>query len=419
MAKDNPNKFVFTAKYKGVKKTFSDNPLSVLGDYECPYCKEEITIEQVKEITSLSSSQEKRVKDSLVYLNKYREKFRLDSCLRKTHFIAQVLVETNVFKATTEGGSFFIGRLKLIHGRYFKSQAIDQTILDSLKTELKNIIKITDKDGKTVTKTNDQISSLIKNVTVDVKLLYAKHKGDDFLIKTVTEKKKDEKGVEKDEIKYKIYIKKHSAFPIQTLSRAYAGRLGNGDELSRDGYLFRGKGLKQLTGRANYKAFSDYRNKNPFTDDNSGNIDFTKVTDRANLKCNSDKISSKLMYGVQSAIWYWNTQNGHPYKDADKDDVKMVTKRVNGGFNGLEKRSDYTIEARCAFNTIKHYDDTFTKGSRSQKDNLIHNLRLIKEERKVVWQKKTLTIKADPEGVKLWEKHKAKPIGLKPQGIKE
>ena len=418
MSKENPNRFIFTARYKGVEKTFSDTPLIVHGDYECPHCKEEITLEQIKEITSLSASQEKRVKEALVFLNKYREKFKLDTCLRKAHFIAQVLVETNIFRATTEGGNFSVKRLKVIHGKYFKEQKIDQIILDSLKIRLNIIFKVTDKDGKVITKTNDQIANLVINQTVDVKFLYAKFKDDDLLIKTITKKVENDKGELTEEVEYYIYITKHEAFPVELLSRAYAGRLGNGDELSRDGYFFRGKGLKQLTGKANYKEFSNYRNNNPFPDDKTGEIDFTEISDINNLKCNSDKLSDELMYGVQSAIWYWNTQNGAPYKDADKDDVKMVTKRVNGGYNGLEKRAQYTIKARCSLNTINHYDKIFTKGSRSQKDKLIHNLRMIKEKRDVVWKGKTLIIESDPEGVKLWEKYKDKPIHIKTEDIK-
>ena len=388
-------------------------------DYTCQYCDDEITLEQIKEITSLNTDQEKRVIDSLVLLNKYRNNFKLDNCLRKVHFIAQILVETNIFKATTESGNFSIPRLKAIHGRYFKKQAIDDTILESLDEKLFEIFKVTDKDTKVIKKSSKEIKDLLKGLVVDTKKLYGKFESSDELVKTVKEKEIDEKGKEIEVVKCKIYITKHKAYAVQILSRAYAGRLGNGNELSRDGYFFRGKGLKQLTGRGNYKSFSEYRNANPFPGDDSGKIDFIKITDKENLECNSDLIASDLKYGVQSAIWYWNTQNGKAYRDADKDDVKMVSKRINGGYNGLEKRSKYTIKARVSLNAIKHYESIFEKGSKKQKDELIHNLRLIKEERTVEWQKKVLTIESDPEGLKLWDKYKAKPIKIEPKGLNE
>lgn len=84
-----------------------------------------------------------------------------------------------------------------------------------------------------------------------------------------------------------MLLKRSHAFPIEFLSRFYADRNGNkGGELSREGYMFCGRGVKQLTGRANYEAFSEFRKKHPFPDDPKEYIDFTEITDKENLKGN-------------------------------------------------------------------------------------------------------------------------------------
>lgn len=49
--------------------------------------------------------------------------------------------------------------------------------------------------------------------------------------------------------------------PEKIASRVYANRMGNGDEASKEGFLFRGRGALQTTGKSNYKALSEYLKK--------------------------------------------------------------------------------------------------------------------------------------------------------------
>lgn len=49
-----------------------------------------------------------------------------------------------------------------------------------------------------------------------------------------------------------------------------------------------------------------------------------------------------MIYSVQSAVWYWNEGNKKVYETADIDDVVKATKAVNGGYNGLDDRNEYT-----------------------------------------------------------------------------
>jgi len=103
-------------------------------------------------------------------------------------------------------------------------------------------------------------------------------------------------------------------------NRVYGGRMGNGDEHSGDGYAYCGRGLIQLTGHDNYKAFAD------------------------SLSSSIEEIVEFLQTFegcVQSACWFWETNDLNTLADAG--DIKGMTKRINGGYIGLEDR-------------VKHYE---------------------------------------------------------------
>jgi putative chitinase len=100
-------------------------------------------------------------------------------------------------------------------------------------------------------------------------------------------------------------------------NKVYANRMGNGNEASGDGYKFRGRGYLQVTGRSNYKLFSDYIGEDCVE--------------------NPDLVATK--YPMDSAIWFFDRNK--LWSLCDKDDhasVLAVTKRVNGGTNGLADR---------------------------------------------------------------------------------
>ena len=101
-------------------------------------------------------------------------------------------------------------------------------------------------------------------------------------------------------------------------SRVYGNRMGNGDEASKEGFKFRGRGYIQLTGKANYKAFSDFI--------------------KEDCVANPDLVSNK--YPMDSAVWFFDKNNLWDIcaKGADDATVTAVTKRVNGGTNGLADR---------------------------------------------------------------------------------
>lgn len=106
--------------------------------------------------------------------------------------------------------------------------------------------------------------------------------------------------------------------PEKIANKVYANRMGNGDEASGEGYKFRGRGYIQLTGKDNYKAFSDFIGED--------------------CVANPDLVATK--YPLTSAAFFFHKNKlwdicdkGHSH-----DVVTAVTKRVNGGTIGLEDR---------------------------------------------------------------------------------
>jgi putative chitinase len=106
--------------------------------------------------------------------------------------------------------------------------------------------------------------------------------------------------------------------PEKIANRAYADRMGNGDEASGDGFKYCGRGLIQLTGKANYTAFAQ-------------SID-TPVEE-------IPEFLATFEGAVQSACWFWESNNLNQY--ADTGDVLTMTKRINGGTLGLEDRQQH------------------------------------------------------------------------------
>jgi putative chitinase len=113
--------------------------------------------------------------------------------------------------------------------------------------------------------------------------------------------------------------------PEKIANRIYSSRMGNGDESSGDGYKYRGRGPIQLTGRSNYTQFA----KDMFDD-------WQNVVD------NPDWVTADRDFALMSAIWFWN-KNGLNVQ-ADNGDIKLMTKKINGGYIGLDDR-------------IKHYNE--------------------------------------------------------------
>jgi len=114
--------------------------------------------------------------------------------------------------------------------------------------------------------------------------------------------------------------------PEKIASKVYASRMGNGDESTKEGYKFSGKGYIQLTGKENYTNFAKFIGEDTVS--------------------NPDLVATK--YPLASAAFFFNTNKLWSIcdKGADIATITAVTKRVNGGTIGLEDR-------------IKHFNEFY------------------------------------------------------------
>jgi len=106
--------------------------------------------------------------------------------------------------------------------------------------------------------------------------------------------------------------------PEKIGSRVYANRMGNGNEASKEGFKFCGRGYIQLTGKENYSKFSKFIGED--------------------CVANPNLVATK--YALASAAFFFNSNNLWAVCDKGADDaaVTAVTKRVNGGTIGLADR---------------------------------------------------------------------------------
>lgn len=107
--------------------------------------------------------------------------------------------------------------------------------------------------------------------------------------------------------------------------KAYEGRKDLGNTQKGDGVKYKGRGLIQLTGRANYTKYKAY--------------------------CGFDVVSqpellARPIGAVRSSMWFWKQKALNYY--ADRDEFVKITKRINGGTNGLKQRETYLKRAKSA-----------------------------------------------------------------------
>ena len=111
--------------------------------------------------------------------------------------------------------------------------------------------------------------------------------------------------------------------PMKIANRVYASRMGNGPESSGDGWLFRGRGALQLTGRETYQAFANY-------------------IGRPDVMTNPDLVATELAF--ESALWFFDKNKLWSICDQGINDAAILalTKRINGGTHGLDDRKAKT-----------------------------------------------------------------------------
>lgn len=103
--------------------------------------------------------------------------------------------------------------------------------------------------------------------------------------------------------------------PKMIANKVYAFRMGNGGPGTNDGYNYRGRGAIQLTGKDNYQSFAA-----------DNNMTLQQAVDYL----------STPQGAIVSAGWFWSKRGLNALADAG--DMKEITHRINGGYNGLDER---------------------------------------------------------------------------------
>lgn len=124
---------------------------------------------------------------------------------------------------------------------------------------------------------------------------------------------------ESAELRYSEEIASGKAYDTGKL----AIKLGNTPEADGDGQKFKGRGLIQITGRANYEAYKKYCG-----------FDVVK----------QPELLAKPVGAIRSSMWFWKSKGLNEL--ADRDEFTAITKRVNGGTNGIEDRRKYLARAK-------------------------------------------------------------------------
>ena len=114
----------------------------------------------------------------------------------------------------------------------------------------------------------------------------------------------------------KLYERK----PQMIANRVYGNRMGNGDEASGEGWYFRCRGIIQITGKNNYTKCS-------------------QSLFESNVLVENPDLLLETEYAIHSACWFWSAARLNEL--ADTGDMKTMTKRINGGYIGLEDRINH------------------------------------------------------------------------------
>jgi len=111
--------------------------------------------------------------------------------------------------------------------------------------------------------------------------------------------------------------------PEKIASRVYANRMGNGNEASKEGWIFRGRGALQTTGKANYKAFADFIKK-------------PEIMTHPDLVATDYAFEAAKFFFDKNKLW------DIAKKGVTDATILAITKKINGGTNGLEDRASLT-----------------------------------------------------------------------------
>lgn len=257
---------------------------------------EKCSIITQEELEALFSKDIAQIETIISIYNEYAPKFHVDTCLRKAHFWAQIREESGSRLAVKSGESLIYSAARLYHRSNFK-----------------------DTKGRTIKK--GPFAKFWGQA--ELCLRYGDTTDDDKIIGIPYESKKRPP--------------KHKANQVEIANIAYAGRLGNGDAVSGDGWRFRGGGFIQVTGRNQYDTINQTIKK--CCHDFTGTITFENIN---NIK---ESMISALAY------WKCNNLNAKADKGYEKNIVDSITRVINYNTDSYSERFLHFQKAISCFKT--------------------------------------------------------------------
>ncbi len=246
------------------------------------------TVEMMSKVYPLVKDSKRDLLQAIVNeLNDHIEFYKLDTALRRTHFFAQIMQET--------------GRtLNMAEYTNYRISTLDSDVYETARG---------------------------RNYPSD----HAKHPGERYIDVLGIHEKRDGKFVKKDGNRPSLEDKR------MLFNVMYGGRkdLGNHDYLTTDdGWNYRGRGLKQLTGRRNYTGFNKWHAKNKSE----------WPEDKIDLITNPE-IILQAKYATRSSAWFWVSNKLYEIADsgANGEAVNKITRKVNSGTDSYAlRRSNFS-----------------------------------------------------------------------------
>lgn len=125
------------------------------------------------------------------------------------------------------------------------------------------------------------------------------------------------------------FAKRYEYKPVELANFTYGGRMGN--DRQGDGWRFRGGGFIGLTGKSMYAEYTDYVNKRDRTSLNVGQV--------------ADLIRANDRWALDSALWFFCVKR-ELIDEAVRNEMDIITYRINGGFIGKKSREEYYEAAK-------------------------------------------------------------------------
>ena len=314
-----------------------------------------VSFKQMKEILAYTDKGKKyHASDSSI--NKYHQhinegflRYGLTTRFEQAHFLSQLNTESGRLIYTVEsyskkfGAEGYFNPMDPFPENFFASNTVynkdNDNKIEYFKSKtalMPNSLRswfTTDVFEKYKTKT-DELKQNAKDIETKDKEIKAATSQDVKEVKTKEKAALEKQGAKLKEDIEKIIEAAESKFNSWAKKRAERG----GNDLAGDGMKYKGRGLIQLTWKNNYKAYAEHRVK---MQQDSG---ITSVTDEYFDKL-VDRLETDPAVSVDSAFYFWITDRLHGGGVKRKDimhngKVKTVTRMVNGGSHGLDKRRE-------------------------------------------------------------------------------